>query len=458
MSLLSTKNIIAAVLLGIVVGACGGGSSSNRTVADEGGIGGSGISQGTITDFGSIWVNGVEFETDASTFNVNGDDTATQSALRLGMVVTVMGTINADGVSGTATRVVYARHLEGPVNSIVSASELVVAGQTVLIDSTTEFDGIANVTGLSAGNVVQVSGFRDANGRWHATYVGLTAAAFVAGSTEVEVKGVVAELAGSTFSIGTLSIDAANLDITGISNGSYVKVAGVSFGSDGELIATEIDLENSALGVEDADEAELQGLITAVNSASEFIIGNQTVRIGGGTEFEGGVAADIRVGLRVEVEGSLAGGILTADKIAFADDIELEADVSAVDIAAGTLTLAGLNVAVNVNDALTEFDGASGLAAIQVGDHLQVRGRWTGSGIEATTLDLASESETVVLRGSIDNLTGSVLTVLGIGIDLSLVAEGADEVLAQASVGDAVELTGILAGNEVIWESVELDD
>lgn len=451
------RSIAATALLGVFLGACGGGGDG--VIANEGGIGGSGISRGTITDFGSVWVNGVEFETGAATFSVNGDETVTQDALRLGMVVTVMGTINADGVSGTALRVDYARHLEGPIDSIVSASELVVAGQTVLVDSATELAGVANVTGLSAGNMVQVSGFRDANEQWRATYIGLTAAAFVDGETEVEVKGTLSGLTGNTFMIGTLSIDASALDILALSNGSYVKVEGVSFGGGGELIASEIDAEGAELGVEDADEAELQGLITAVNSADEFVLGTQIVRIGAGAEFESGTATDIRVGLRVEVEGSVAGGVLTADKIDFEEDIELEADVSAVDMGAGTLILAGLDLEVSVNDALTEIDGASGLADIQVGDHVQLRARSTASGgVEATTLDVDSASDIVVLRGVIDTLSGSMVTVLGVDIDLSLVAEGGDEVLAQAVAGDAVELEGTLVDGVVLWESVELDD
>lgn len=458
MTFTSIKQILAAAILAMLLGACGGSSSSSSTVADEGGIGGSGISQGTITDFGSIWVNGVEFETDDSAFTINGDDTATQSALRLGMVVTVTGTIEANGVSGTATRVVYARHLEGPVGSIVSANKLVIAGQTVFVDSATRFDGVADTTELNVGNVVQVSGFLDVNGQWHATYLGLTAESFVEGATEVEVKGLVTDLAGNTFVIGALSIDASNLDISGIRDGNYVKVKGFHFGGAGALIATEVDVESSELGVEDADEAELQGLITAVNSASEFMIGTQVVRIGDQTEFDGGIAADIRVGLQVEVEGSVTAGVFTADEIAFEDDVELEANVSAVDVVAGTLTLGGLDIVVSVIDGLTELDGISSLAEIQAGDHVQIRGRASAAGVEATTLDLDSESDTVVMRGTISELAGTVVTVLGTEIDLDSVGEGGDEIIAQARVGDAVELEGTLSDNVVNWESVELDD
>lgn len=452
----SFKTSVAALLLSAMLGACGGGGGGS--VASEGGIGGSGISRGTITDFGSVWVNGVEFETDAATISVNGDDSVTQSALNLGMVVTVTGTINADGISGTATRVDYERHLEGPIDAVVSASELMVAGQTVLVDGTTQFEGISAVTSLAGGNVVQVSGFRNANGEWRATYLGLTAPVFVNGAGEVEVKGAISGLLGSTFMIGTLSVDASGLTLAGLSNGSYVEVQGGSFGDSGELIATRIELEDSELGVEEADEAELQGLITAVNSASEFVVGGQTVRIGDGTEFEGGVAADIRVGLRVEVEGSVAGGIFTVEEVSFEDDVELEANVSAVNIGAGTLALAGLGLTVSVNDALIEFEGVTGLSEIQVGDHVQVRGRLTGSAIEATTLNVDGDSDTVVLRGSLDSRSGTVVSVLGVNIDVDTVGTDGDDVLDLANIGDAVELRGTLDGGTILWDEIELDD
>ncbi len=49
----------------ISIAACSSGT-------DVAGIGGSGVtSSGTITGFGSIFVNGVEFETSSSTFNVD---------------------------------------------------------------------------------------------------------------------------------------------------------------------------------------------------------------------------------------------------------------------------------------------------------------------------------------------------------------------------------------------------
>ena len=91
--------------MAISIAACSSGS-------DVAGIGGSGItptgitSSGTITGFGSIIVNGVKFETSTSTFSIDDSPSGSQDDLAVGMRVTVNGTVNSDGVNGTATSVI----------------------------------------------------------------------------------------------------------------------------------------------------------------------------------------------------------------------------------------------------------------------------------------------------------------------------------------------------------------
>ena len=92
--------LMAVLLVGMA--ACGGG-----TQLAGGGIGGTGISQGSITAFGSVWVNGVEFDTTNAAISRDGS-TVAQDDLHIGMVVTIDGSINSDGVSGTGTSVTAA--------------------------------------------------------------------------------------------------------------------------------------------------------------------------------------------------------------------------------------------------------------------------------------------------------------------------------------------------------------
>src|SRR3569832_2749065 len=101
--------------------------TGDGTQTAGGGIGVTGVSQGPITGSGSIFVNGVEFDTSGATILRDGA-TVTQNDLRIGMVVTVDGSIN--GSSGTAATVTNAKELEGPNSQKTKANTLTVLGQT----------------------------------------------------------------------------------------------------------------------------------------------------------------------------------------------------------------------------------------------------------------------------------------------------------------------------------------
>ena len=87
-----------ALLPVLILAACAGGGETGTGLAPTDGSS-KDVSVGRITAFGSVWVNGVKFETPATQVTVEGAASST-TALRLGMVVTVKGTINADKVSG----------------------------------------------------------------------------------------------------------------------------------------------------------------------------------------------------------------------------------------------------------------------------------------------------------------------------------------------------------------------
>src|SRR5215510_6480890 len=96
---------LPAAFAACLVAACGGGGG------DTGGTGGTGVagggastvSTGVMTK-GSTIVNGVRFED--TTANISIDDTPkTAAALQNGMVVKVLGTVNDDGITGTAQRI-----------------------------------------------------------------------------------------------------------------------------------------------------------------------------------------------------------------------------------------------------------------------------------------------------------------------------------------------------------------
>ena len=195
------KVILVALSVALVgVAGCGGGGGSDVV----GGIGGTGkIASGTITGFGSIFVNGVEYNVDDASIEVD-DSSASESDLRVGMVVTVTGTVSDS--TGTASSVVYDNEVEGPVTGLAGLTtgattrSFTVMGTDVVIDATgTVFDdsspGFAFDT-IDNGDVVEVSGFFGSLGVLQATYIQRTGT-LDPGITEVQLKGTVTGATGA---------------------------------------------------------------------------------------------------------------------------------------------------------------------------------------------------------------------------------------------------------------------
>src|SRR3979411_1792526 len=86
---------------------------------------GSGGASGPITGFGSIFVNGVEYATSNAQIRID-DQPGAESQLLVGEVVTVTGSVNSDGKTGTATQVTFSSDVAGPTTGVD------IAGRSVL--------------------------------------------------------------------------------------------------------------------------------------------------------------------------------------------------------------------------------------------------------------------------------------------------------------------------------------
>lgn len=463
--------IILAIVTSLLLVGCGG---SNSRVAD-GGIEGTGVSQGSITGFGSIFVNGVEFETASAAITLDGNPVS-ESDLEKGMVVTVQGTISGD--SGTAITVDAEDVVKGIVDSVaVDGLSLVVLGQTVLVDNDTVVDN--NIPGQDIGNLkpgvdlVEVHGFVKGNGLIGASFIERKGAL-----VDFRVNGFVenANPAAKTFSSGALTIDYSAADTDDLPggapvNGQLVEVKGQNtLGPSGELIATRVEPEG--LGVADAPQAEVEGFVTSMTSISDFVVNSQRIVTTGTTVFAGALQSEIIVGLKIEVEGTLSGGVLTATKVSFRDSVKLESDVA--NIGASSLTLEGLpGITVTVNSQ-TEFKGnAAGFGDILVGEHLRIRGRVAaGNAVIASEVDERSANTDVVLQGPVDASSvpaDQILSILGVTVDTTGIADvnfkGLDDMplgragfFATVQPTDLVKVQGSLAGAIVSWDEIELED
>jgi hypothetical protein len=308
---LSQVRVISTALLISILSSCSGAGSGVASLGDGsgGGIGGSGVtSSGTINGFGSIFVNGVEFETDTADIVINGD-TSTDSALRLGMIVLVTGTLNEDGVTGTADRVEFSNEVQGPIESIVGGSDgntalIMVLGTQIIVERTTTVFDSAVFNSLAIGDLVEISGFPTSAGRLVATRVERISA-FISGESEVELSGIVTRLSGTLFELNNVVVDFGSADVSQlrggtISQGLAVAVRGTL--EDGILLAERItDRAEIARDLDDDDSVTVQGSVSNFSSLAMFKIGGLMVDGSSASLEPDSIALDN--GSIVEVEG-----------------------------------------------------------------------------------------------------------------------------------------------------------
>lgn len=451
-----------AVTAAAVLSACGGGGSS-------GGIGGTGnnpdVAVGTITQFGSVWVNGVEYETGADTTIRIDDNPGAESDLRIGMVVRVDGSISG----ARAGEITVDGAVKGFVEQVIDANRMVVMGQLIQIDNTTRFEnGVRPV----AGNRVDVHGLVAGDGVISAGYIERKT---TAPTPPFAVKGVVKNQStgAQTFQIGTLTVVYAGAtigDMPGTSwNGLEVEVKGSTCAAApvcGTLTASKV--EPNGVDVSGAEKAEVEGVVSAV-SAGGFTLGGVQVTTSATTRYEGGLAADLIVGSKVEVEGPVSGGTIAATKVSFRDAVRIEGDIAS--ISGNTLTIAGVGgVSISV-PSFAELTDVASVGDLAVGNHLRVRGKLgSGNSMVATRLELRSDTPDpdLELQGPVTALTAETsVTVLGVAVPTSSISSYQNTsgvtisraaFFAAVKVGSLVKAKGERNGATVTWSELELEN
>lgn len=263
--------------------------------------------QGPITDVdGGVTVNGVTYGTAHARVSVNGKP-ADRSALRRGQIVTISGSADDNGTTGTADEVSYVDNVSGVISSVnLAARSFTVLGQTVRMNEDTLTDGAA----LRVGTPVDVSGFPNSTGE-------LIAARVDAGDSkkDAQVSGTVRALDAnaSTFMLNTLLVDYDKAKVDGVlTNGAIVIVESKGKGSDVELTAKRVKVADPLS--ESGMAADLEGLITSFASAAEFELNGQRVIASESTSYKlkgGPLGPDVLV----NVTGRFDAGTLVADRI-----------------------------------------------------------------------------------------------------------------------------------------------
>ena len=474
---------VLAYLTLLVAAGCGGGGSGDPGGGNPppgGGIVRTGFAIGPIANFGSVIVNGVTFScTGATVANDDGTidqgsgdrcvDANNQGLLQPGMVVTVQGSINANGTTGAATRVTVRDDLKGPVSNISTTNNsFTVLNQTVLVDNDTRFEinnvhstGLTGFANLADGMIVEVNGLPDGQGRVLATFVETKTNV---SSSEYEIKGIIT-VNGSTITIGGLTINNSGFATPALSNGQCVEFHG-SFSNNVLSLSRAPSVDDDCDGLQNSTgslKAEVEGIINGFTSlnggAGQFKVGRQTVAVSSSTVYRNGVADDLADGVKVEAEGPILNGVLNAVKIALKPAVRLQGTVDTVG--ANTANVLGVTVTWNANTDLEDTP--------VVGDEFEIRGFKTGpASITALRIRQKNDNDSEV-RGPVDAgsiVSGSSFRILGVQVNTtsSTQFEGTSGTTAQSNfynslpANEIIEAKGSETANVITAREVERED
>jgi hypothetical protein len=242
------------------------------------------------------------------------DGTDDRAYLGIGMVVTVTGILNNDGVTGTAESIQYDDAVQGPVLDIDPFTRrITVMGINVTVQNNTVF---SNVTfdSLQTDDLVEISGFFDVTGDLLATRIERK------DGSNVEVKGTVTGLAGAVFVLAvdnaaatTYTVDATDAAIpaAGLAVNQYVEVKGTLSGSAIDAMSVELKRE----GFDDTENASIEGIVTVYNGVDDFWVARQQVNATDAEFNPASLKGQPLIGVEVEVDGAIQGGVLMASKV-----------------------------------------------------------------------------------------------------------------------------------------------
>ncbi|MGJ7506015.1 DUF5666 domain-containing protein [Variovorax sp. GT1P44] len=296
------------------------GSSTTTAGGDDAsgvGSGGTGVSTadatgvGAVDGAGSVIVNGLRYDTTSAVGNIQD----APAGLQLGMTAKVTGPVNADFTSGIARRVESAADLRGTAGQVdLSQGSFVIFGTTVTTDEATVWADASGLAAIPAGRTLQVWGLPASPGVLRATRVEQRDP-----STPI-LSGTVQNLDASahTFTLGGVVVDYSVAAMSGspdgrpLANGTIVRVR-ANIVSAGRLAAVQVEWWYP-LPTADGTTAQFAGIITDY-------AGQGSLRVLGfpvdatSAQVTGGQPRALGNGVKVEVGGTVSGGVLKATKL-----------------------------------------------------------------------------------------------------------------------------------------------
>jgi hypothetical protein len=421
---------------------CGGGGGPLA----GGGIGGTGITTGSVPGFGSVFVNGVEFDTAGTSMDIDdvlsvGTGANDADVLGLGMVVTVTGTVNADGVTGTATSISYDEIVEGPIaaapnedlDRVIKIFD--VLGITVVADRNSTVFVDTDYDSLVADLVVEVSGYFDAADRVIATRIeGVPGA-----GTGVELRGTVSgfsELNGvGGFMLGNVEVtfDLATVfedPLSSVTDDRVVEVAGILVTST-SISAQRIELEDE--GFSDSDAVSQEGIVTQFDDLGSFFVGGQEVNASVAAFSPASLAVTLGVDQKIEVEGEIISGVLIATE---------------VEQRQGDIVIAGLVTGINVGAGTVLVEVVSGQPSISVSTDVQSQLEDEQLEQSFTLGELTADVDEVVIEGYLDDASNVVAAQIKRKVLENYELQGLVDAASGSSGSGSVTILGVTMQTE----------
>lgn len=371
----------------------------------EGGLTGTGITAGRITGFGSIYVNGIHYDVDQALFYRNGSQVTDQTSFAAGEFITVTGSVNTDAVSGIATQVKFEGLVKGTVAAIAADGQsLTVLGQTIELDLLTVLHGFDQLADLQVGNLVEISGDRLPNTVIKASSLSLVADTYQS-SEGLQVMGAITHLnpEAKTFQMSGLTINYSSANLVAwngqaLANGQTVQVKASQLPTAAVLTAEQLSLQTTQGQYPDKSHLELEGIVSAISSATEFTLAGQKVVTTTATQFIG-LNMPV-VGLNLEVEGIIdAAGILQAKKVMLRDistsnGQEIAGQITAIDKTLNTINLAGYTLYLDKSSMLLKNTQTATRLARRGGRHdvTKFEDLVVGDYIEVTAIQFTDET------------------------------------------------------------------
>ena len=455
MNMASSLLRVCGVLLCLVL--AGGCDSAAVLLAGIGSGGTGAVASGPIGGFGSVIVNGVRFDDTAARVSIDGVANRPVTDLRLGMVTEVRGEIDPGGTTGRAQEIMSGFALRGPVTAL-TATGIEVLGQQVRVGTETVLDGFSAPGDLVPGDLVAVSGLHDA-----------TALAIVATRIErrpaseaaaVAVEGTVSALTPTTFQLGSLLVtySAAQLvgmPAAGLADGMLVRVEAPAAQSGNAVTAASVRALSSMLPA--GAYVEYVGYVSQFASAASFQVGSLAVNAAN-AQFVGAPASTLANGVRVEVAGTVAGGIVNATEVDFLLLAEEPASPTPADVEGpitDLLSPSNFRVRGQLVDATHATFSGGVIGELANGRTVHVTGLVNGSMLAATSVAFLDTPPPELTRLAVDGAITDFSSPASFRVNGQPVTTGAGTTFIGGTAGDLangrhVTAEGVVQGGVLV--------